>query len=159
MKKVVHIVKHLLLAFVLISIGFALGKNFSSQNNTNEEGTEYKAYTENSFFLKVYYFHSTFRCSTCNKIEKLTKDLLQKKYGNLLNTKKIIFSEIDFQANEKLAEKYGIVASCVVVAINKGDKTIEYKRLDEVWTLINNPNEFNKYISNTINTYLEKVKD
>ena len=158
MKKTVKISRNILLIFVFISIGFALGRNFSSQSSKDKISIP-KSNANNNTYIEVYYFHSTFRCSTCNKIEKMTVELLKAKYSTLLNSKEILFTEVDFQANEKLAENYGIVASCVVVALRKGDKTVEYKRLDEVWTLIDKPNEFNKYISDTINAYLKKLKE
>ncbi|MCF7791493.1 MAG: nitrophenyl compound nitroreductase subunit ArsF family protein [Victivallales bacterium] len=159
MKKSLNIIKNILLTFILISIGFALGKNYSSLSNGNGKKIEQNANTENSNFVKVYYFHSTFRCSTCNKIEKLTKELLQEKFSRYIDAKKIIFKEIDFQANEKLAEKYAIVASSVVVVLKKDNKTVQYKRLDKVWTLIDKPNKFNTYISDTVDAYLEKLKE
>ena len=158
MKETVKIARNILLIFVFISIGFALGKNYSSQDSKDKISIQ-KSNTNNNTYIEVYYFHSTFRCSTCNKIEKMTVELLKAKYRTLLNSKEILFTEVDFQANEKLAENYGIVASCVVVALRKRDKTVEYKRLDEVWTLIDKPNEFNKYISDTINAYLKELKE
>ena len=157
MKKTVSLVKNILLAFILISIGFALGKNYALQN-AKTKTSDQKAYEiENSSYIHVYYFHSTFRCSTCNKIEEMTKKLLENNFKDNLNKREILFSDIDFQSDEKLAVKFGIFASCVVVAMEKDGKTVEYKRLDEVWTLIEKPKDFNQYISSAITNYLTKI--
>lgn len=66
------ITKNILLAFVLITIGFSLGKETTLRKikpvaSTNETETDNK--------VIVYYLHATFRCITCNTIEKMTARL------------------------------------------------------------------------------------
>jgi hypothetical protein len=41
----------------------------------------------------------------------------------------------------------------VVASINDGEVT-DFKRLDEVWTLMKEPDSFNKYIGDALNEYL-----
>ena len=160
MKKSLKIIKNILLAFVLVSIGFALGKNYSDVKiKSKNDVVMVKAKNtdlENRMVIHVYYMHSTFRCATCNTIEKMTKKLLNTKYSEEMNKKEILFSDVDFQSNEHLAKKFGVVSSCVVVAIEKNGKIIDFKRLDEVWTLMERPEKFNSYISRTIKDYLNK---
>ncbi len=158
MKKTVSIIKNILLAFVLISIGFAFGKNFKSEtvksNNSINFTTEEYGKLKNRTVIHVYYLHSTFRCSTCNRIEKMTKQVLDKNFSENLKDKEIIFSEVDFQLDDKLAKKFEVVSSCVVVASEKNGEILSFKRLDKVWTLLDKPTEFNNYISQTVNNYL-----
>jgi len=158
MKISTKIIKNLLLAFVLVSIGFALGKNYNSETvKLNLKITSIKSDTVNlkkSTVIHVYYMHSTFRCITCNTIEKTTKQLLNTKYSKDLENGKIIFSEVDFQTNIRLSKKFHIVSSCVVVAKERDGKIIDFRRLDEVWTLWDKPKEFNSYISKAINSFL-----
>ena len=101
MKKTVPIIRNILLAFVLISIGFALGKNYSSQNIKTEISVQESSSIANNSFIHVYYFHSTFRCSTCNRIEEMTKKSLEKNFSEQLSKKGIVFSDVDFQSNKK----------------------------------------------------------
>ena len=61
-----------------------------------------------------------------------------------------------FQENEKLAKQFEVISSCVVVAMEKDGKIIEYKRLDEVWTLLDKPAEFNAYLSKAIQSFQAK---
>jgi hypothetical protein len=155
------IIKNLLIAFVLISIGFSLGKcEYKSQTSEpNVSGAlkkkDARKLTEQEY-IHVYYMHSTFRCSTCNSIEKMTKELLETKYSKEIKDKKIIFSEIDFQSNINLAKKFNISSSCVVVAIEKDGQTVDFKRLDKVWTLLDKPGKFDNYISRAINSFMNK---
>lgn len=149
-KKTQHIIKNLLLIFVLISIGFALGKYSVTkqiiQEKTNTGGEA----------IHVYYMHAAFRCVTCNTIEKMTKELLNSKFADGLKSGEIIFSKVNFQENEKLARQFEVISSCVVVAKEKDGNIIEYKRLDEVWTLLDKPAEFNAYVSKAIQSFLPK---
>lgn len=149
------IVKNLLLAFVLISVGFALGKNsIKKGNNATSDSVEVKP---NGKYVAVYYMHSTFRCVSCNTIEKMTKSLLDKDYAEELKDGRIKWREVDFQDNEALAEQFKVISSCVVVASVSNGKYTDYKRLDEVWTLMKDPPAFDKYISKAIDPYLKVI--
>ena len=140
-----------LLAFALISIGFALGKHsvkpdVKANDLPNGNGRQ----------VAVYYLHSTFRCVTCNTIEKMTRELLDTSYSKQLADGKIQWIEDDFQENEALAKQFEVAASCVVVADMKDGTVLDYKRLDDVWTKMKDQDAFNKYISDAIDGYLKK---
>ena len=144
---------------MLISVGFTLGKNYNSIEKIKLSCNSVPTTAENAdignrSIIHVYYMHSTFRCATCNRIEKMTIKLLNTKYSEEMNKKEILFSDVDFQSDEQLAKKFGIVSSCVVITIERNEKIIDFKRLDEVWTLMKKPAEFNNYIEKTIQNYL-----
>ncbi len=149
MEKGRKILTRLLLAFVLISIGFVSGRH--SLKNHSLPQAESPAFGQ---YVTVYYMHATFRCETCNTIEKMTRELLDKAYAAELADGRIKWQEVDFQEDELLAEKFGVVASCVVVTRVEEGKIVDFKRLDEVWTLMQNPGQFNQYISAAINLFL-----
>jgi len=150
MERAKNILTKLLLAFVLVSIGFALGKH-----SVRSDRSQAAQLDEQGSYVAVYYMHSTFRCVTCNTIEQMTRDLLDKAYAQELADGRIKWQDVDFQENETLARQFEIVSSCVVVAqIKKGDVT-GYQRLDEVWTLMKEPDAFNKYIGDAVNSYLK----
>jgi hypothetical protein len=152
MEKARILITKALLAFALISIGFAMGKH--SVNS----GVQPDALPQtDGHVVAVYYLHSTFRCVTCNAIEKLTRDLLDSSYREELAEKKILWIEADFQANEALARQFEVMASCVVVAEMRDGTVIEYKRLDDVWTLMKDAAAFNRYVSEAIDGYLKKT--
>jgi hypothetical protein len=150
MKKTLPILKNVLIAFVLISIGFALGKHSVSQNSMPEEAER------STLAVKVYYMHASMRCTTCNTIEKMTKELLNNKYSEAIKEGRVEFQEVNFQENEALAAKFDVVASCVVVARFENGKIAAFKKLDKVWTLFGEQDKFNAYIDNVIQAYLLK---
>jgi thioredoxin-related protein len=148
MKKIVKVLKNVLIAFILISIGFALGKHSTFKKLVQEKNTD------KASLVRVYYMHGTMRCTTCNSIQRMTEQLLEDKYLQEMVDDKIEFAEVNFQENETLAKRFDVIASCVVVAKIQAGKIVAHQRLDEVWTLFRKPVEFNAYISKAIQIYL-----
>ncbi|HCE44861.1 MAG TPA: hypothetical protein DET40_15075 [Lentisphaeria bacterium] len=134
------IIKNLLLAFVLVSIGYAIGKNRSVQSGNTDSNTKSGKY------LRVYYTHAAVRCETCNSIEKKTRELLESRFKNELADGRIEWQVVNFQENEAFAKEFDVATSGVVAVLMDGDKVVDYERLDEVWTLLGEPPAFNAYL-------------
>jgi len=164
MEKLKKIVTYGLLGFALISIGFALGKHSVKptapalplpESGVNaDSGTVPDAEDQ----LVVYYLHGTFRCVTCNTIEKMARELVETDYAAELADHRIRWMEADFQEDKALARQFEVVSSCVVVANLKNDAIADYQRLDEVWTLMSEPEAFNRYIRDAIDQYLKRTE-
>lgn len=105
----------------------------------------------------VYYLHATFRCVTCNTIEKMTRALLDSQFKDAMAQGQLEWKEADFQKEEDLAKRYEVVSSCVVVAHIRNGKESSYARLDEVWTLMNDAPAFEKYVGDAIRKYLDHM--
>ena len=153
MERLKQILTKGLLAFALISIGFAMGKHTAQPDKPADSPPPPSATGRQ---IAVYYLHATFRCATCNTIESMTRALLDSAYGKDLEEGRLQWIEADFMENTALAKQFEVVASCVVVAEMKDGAVTDYKRLDEVWTLMQDPAAFNAYISAAIDGYLEK---
>ena len=113
------IAKNLLMAFVLISIGFALGKEVTvrrqAYSSAKAAGSNSELSTRNSALKAVvYYLHTTFRCVTCNEIERLTKTLVETEFADDLAAGRIEWRR-PTPADEPWPSAC-VVASCVVVA-------------------------------------------
>lgn len=155
MEKLKIITKYLLLAFVFVSIGFALGKNFREKpiaTNLVQENNH------KALVVRVYYLYSAFRCTTCNSIEKRTKEILESDFKSEIDNGVIQWETDDFQKNETLARKFDIISSCVVVALAKGDEVVYFKILDDTWTLFDKPAEFDSYIRTNIQEVLKMME-
>ncbi len=150
------IAKNLLLAFVLISIGFALGKDVTLRRRAATEGAGSAPVMERGDKVVVTYLHTTFRCVTCNEIERLAKTLVETEFAAELSAGRIAWREVNFQLDEALAKRYGVIASCVVVAKIEDGRETAFQRLDDTWTLYQKPTEFNAYVGKVIKQYLKK---
>jgi hypothetical protein len=170
MERAKNITRSALLAFVLVSIGFVLGKEMTARRQTPATGPESPASVATSDKgvaasnkpvatddkVVVYYLHTTFRCVTCNEIERLTKALVETEFADDLAAGRIQWREANFQQDESLAKRYEVVSSCVVVANIQGGKEREFQRLDDVWTRYQDPADFNGYVGAAIRKYLKE---
>jgi hypothetical protein len=161
MEKAKNITRSALLAFALVSIGFALGKEVTARRQAptaRPESPAPGATSDNpvgtSDKVVVYYLHTTFRCVTCNEIERLTKALLETEFADDLTAGRIEWREANFQQDESLARRYEVVSSCVVVVNIQGGHERDFQRLDDVWTRYRDPAEFNGYVGAAIRKYL-----
>ncbi len=152
-------ITNLLLAFVLVSIGFALGKHSVVSQTVNGEMTAASngGTVSSERLVKIFYMHATFRCVTCNSIENRAKQLVERDFADAWNQKKILWEEVNFQTNETLAKKFDVSTSCIVVTIIKGDEILEFNRLDDVWPLLEKPAEFDVYVSDAVKKALGKI--
>ena len=101
-----------LLAIVLLAVvGF--------QNGNAAEKVETKGKT------KVYYFHNTRRCMTCNAIEKVAKSTLEKSFSKELKEGNIVFETYNAEekANKTLCKEMGVTGSALIVM--KGEEKID----------------------------------
>jgi len=98
----------------------------------------------------IYYAHPTIRCVTCNKIQAMTQELVHSQFGSQLQAGLLQVRQADFQQDEALARRYNISASTVVVVAIRGGKEAGFQRLDDVWTLVDKPEEFGKYVAAAI---------
>ena len=119
MEKWKNIIKNLLLAFVLLSIGFAIGKNTALQSSgkTDTPGGNAKS----GQYLRVYYTHANVRCETCNNIEKMTHELLESKFKKELIDGRIEWQVVNFQENDAFAKKFDVTTSGVIVVLMDGE--------------------------------------
>ncbi len=143
-----------LVAFVLVSIGFAAGTHVARQAAPSPAPLSDGDAQAAASHVVVSYMHATFRCATCNTIEQMTRDLLARDFAEELASGMIEFKEVNFQKEKAVGAHYGISASCVVVSQQQKGQETAFKRLDEVWTLMKEPPAFNQHVGDIIRGYL-----
>lgn len=107
------------LFFILLAvIGLTSCGNNQSANAQTTAKTTQKEYVE------VLYFHGKQRCVTCNAIEKLTKEVIDKDFAGQLKDGKIVFKVIDISTKEgeKIADKYEVTWSSLFINKWEGGK-------------------------------------
>ena len=151
---------NLLLAFVLISIGFVIGKEtaLNSSRKSNSGSNAVAAHAGRADKVIVYYMHQTFRCVTCNQIEATTGELINADFAKELKDGRLEWKKVNFQENEDLAKRYNVASSTVVVVRLRDGKEIGHQSLDKVWSLSGNHDEFIKYVGGAIREALPKEK-
>ncbi len=155
-----RIISNLLLAFVLISIGFAIGRETTLNRARKARAGELVTDTQpgGSDKVIVYYMHPTFRCVTCNQIEAMAGELVRTDFAKELADGRIEWRKVNFQGDEDLAKRYNVASSTVVVVRLRDGKETGHQNLDRVWTLSGNRDEFARYVSGAIREALSREK-
>lgn len=100
------------LLFILLAvIGLtSCGNNQNANAQTSTQATQKDV-------IEVLYFHGKQRCVTCNAIEKLTKEVIDKDFAQQLKDGKIVFKVIDISTKEgeKIADKYEVTWSSLYI--------------------------------------------
>lgn len=150
MEKLKQTIAKLLIIFVIFCIGFTFGKHHRTAISKAQIEKTSNLPMKNNLPVKVLYMHATFRCDTCNQIEKMAKAMLDEKYADMLKAGDIVWEEINFQQRQDLAEKFEVIASCIVVEkMNQNGKS-SFERLDKVWTLFEDKKAFDDYLIGAI---------
>ena len=150
-EKMINIFKHGLLAFVLVTIGFGVGKEWTLRRMQSNASPE----TISGDTVIVYYTHPTIRCVTCKTIERLTHETLDEQFASEKGDGRLVFKAVNFHEDTAFAAQYEIVANCVVVSKVTQGQEVRHQRLDEVWDLYEDPLAFKQFLGDAIRAHLD----
>jgi hypothetical protein len=104
---------------------------------------------ENRSPVVVTYFTSDVRCASCRKIEALTRRTVEERFALDLARGGIRFEtlNIDKPENKHFIQDYELAFKTVVISYSMNDETFEWKKMDDVWKLLNAPDKFMDYLS------------
>jgi hypothetical protein len=150
------IVSVLLLAFVAISVAFALRKiapsaSTNDQSASTSSGAELAATPvgldaklAQTQFTAVY-FHAPHRCPTCRKIESFSHAALTPE----IEGGKLAWQIADYTAggNASLVDQFKVFTSTVVLVEAQDGKVVRWKNLEEVWNHTGDQADFTAYIN------------
>lgn len=141
-----------LLAFVLITVGFAIGRETAPGPGESAVPAPEAAAGDNAPAERVvvYATHMTFRCWECNQIEWLAQELLEKEFAEELASGRIEFRSVDYLRDSRFARRYDLSASTLVVARFRNGEEAGFERLDEVWTKSRDREQFMAYVRKAV---------
>ncbi len=138
-------VSRLLLAFVLITLGFAWGKQSARKEAAlTHGGAQHVPEAGNK--VVAFAAHMTFRCHECTEIERMTHALIVNEFAEELAGGQLSFRVIDYQKNPEFARQHHVFSSTVVLVAFRDGVEVGSDRLDHVWTLANDADQFNAYL-------------
>ena len=153
--RVKRIIGKLLLTFVLVSVGFAAGKEAERSRAAARADTAAPPVAAGQDKVIVYYMHATFRCVTCNLIESTADELIRTEFADAVKAARLEWKPVDFQENEQLAKRYNVGGNMIIVARFRDGKEVAHKRLDRVMELVGRRDEFLSYVRDGIREMLE----
>lgn len=160
------IVTGVLLAFVAVSVVYLVIEERRTQPaspDTAQRPAAAQATEENALnvsavdhMLVVYYFHGNKRCYTCRTIEAYTEEAIKTGFPEELESGRLVWKavNVDDPENEHFVQDYDLTTRTVVlVDVDLGNE-LKWAKLDRVWELVQNKEEFVDYITENTNAYL-----
>lgn len=160
-----RLVTVLLLAFVGASVVALVRKECGASNPTVPPPDAATATTvgtpatPSSGQVAVYYFHGSMRCATCRKIEAYAKEAVLGAFGNELASGTLTWREVDVEepANGHFVDDFELSTRSVVVAHYRDGKCHDWKRLDQVWQLVDNKAALMELVRSATSAMLEEA--
>lgn len=148
------VIGKLLLAFVLVSIGFSIGKEVMRNQMLAQAETAESMVAEGESKVIVYYLHASFRCMTCNLVESMSQELVRTEFADAVQAGELEWKAVNYQESDQIATRYNVGGNMIIVAKFRDGKEVENRRLDRVMELANNRNEFMTYVRSAIQELL-----
>jgi len=138
----------LLLGFVVLSVVYAIHHEWAARRagQGNDPGATVR--------VIAYYLHRTVRCPTCNALERQTHETLTTDFPDELHAGRIAWRVVNFEEHPDLAERFDVSFSVPVLVKVRDGREIEHRRLDEVWTLKDDPIALRTYVADAVRAYL-----
>ena len=104
----------------------------------------------------AYYLHNTNRCRTCLKIESVAREAMEEVFAENFASGELVWHSLDMEKpeNEHFVYDYGLAMPSLVLVLTKEGLEVDWKRLDDTWTLIRNEQNFTKYVVEETQAYL-----
>ena len=108
----------------------------------------------------AYYFHGTFRCSTCQTIEKYSHDAIYQYFPKELSTGKLEFKPVNVEEGETrhYIQDYQLFSKSLIIVLYKDDKQVKWKNLKEVWIHVGDKDKFFQYVKNEVEGFLKEAQ-
>jgi hypothetical protein len=118
--------------------------------------TEVKAH---NFKVIAYYFHGTFRCTTCRTIEEYSHDAIQAYFAKELGNGRLEFRPVNVEepANRHFIQDYQLVTKSLVLSLVSDGKETKSINLADVWKLVKDKDKFFQYVKHEVEKFLKET--
>jgi len=106
----------------------------------------------------AYYFHSTQRCMTCNKIERWAAETLREQFATALESGELEWRVVNMEEppNTHFVQDYQLVASSLVLVDLRDGAQRDWTNMEKVWQYVHDDEaQFKKYVAEQARAYLE----
>jgi hypothetical protein len=107
--------------------------------------------------IVAYYFHGTFRCPSCTKIEKWSYGAITDSFPEALEEGRLLWRAVNVEEpkNKHFVKQYDLFTKSLIITEMKGEKQIRWKNLSKVWEFLGNQEKFLSYVTQEVKGYLE----
>jgi hypothetical protein len=137
----------ILLAAIVLAGNLFLGNSQSMAEEAPAGGT-----------VTAYYFHGTFRCPTCHKLEEYAKESIESNFKDALASGKLTFKivNVEGKGNEHYMNDYQLYTKSLVLSLTKDGKEVRSKNLDKIWEYVRNKDRYENYVRDEVAAFLKE---
>jgi hypothetical protein len=106
----------------------------------------------------AYYFHTTYRCPTCQRIEAYSREAIESGFAAEMKAGRLELCIVnyEFPENQHFAQDYKLFTKSLVLVRMKDTKQVEWTNLSRIWELTGEHDAFLRYVQGEVRGYLEK---
>ena len=139
-------------SLLLLLTAFALFA-CNSQKTGDQKSEDQLSETVANDDIRVYYFHNTKRCATCNAVEEETKMALEMFYSEKMEAGSIEFTSLNLEEEEGEAMAQSLQVSGQTLLIVKGETRVNLTN-DGFMNARTNPAKFHEILRTNIDQLL-----
>ena len=108
----------------------------------------------------AYYFHGSFRCPTCRKLEQYSREAIETNFKDDLASGKLEFKVVNVEdkGNEHYGSDYQLYAKSLVLSLAKGGKETKWKNMDKIWEYVGNKQRFLDYVTSGVADFIKEAQ-
>lgn len=109
--------------------------------------------------ISIYYFHGSMRCTTCNKFELYSKEVVETYFKDEIASGKVEYKVINVEDkdNEHYIDDYKLYTKSLVISLVKDGKEVKSKNLEKIWEYVGNKERFFTYVENEVANFLKEL--
>jgi len=110
--------------------------------------------------VRAYYFHGTFRCATCYRLEQYSKEAIEANFEDAISSGKLRFRviNVDDKGNEHYIKDYQLYTKSLILSLVKDGKEIKWKNLDKIWDYVGDEQRFVDYVNTNVADFLKEAQ-
>jgi hypothetical protein len=108
----------------------------------------------------AYYFHGSFRCPTCHKLEQYSKEAIEANFKDVIASGRLEYKVVNIEdrGNEHYGSEYQLYTKSLILSLVKEGKEIKWKNMDKIWEYVGNKQRFIDYVKNGITELLKEAE-
>ncbi|MBI5904786.1 MAG: hypothetical protein HZB86_04440 [Deltaproteobacteria bacterium] len=109
--------------------------------------------------LIAYYFVGNVRCSSCRKIEEVSRRTIEETFRQELSGGRLRFRvvNVDRPENRHFLDEFRLEGSALVLVEMRDGKTAGSKNLPDVWALVEDVPKLETYVRSEVRSALERI--
>lgn len=155
-----RVLKLSLLLFVALGAIALVGKELTRNRSASVVAKQIPGATSSKGRqIVAYYFLGKTRCSSCRKIEEVSRRTIGESFRRELDDGRLQFLavNIDQPENRQFIEKYRLESSSLVIVEMQAGKPVAWKNLQEVWTLVEDEPRLADYVREEVAAKLRGI--